>query len=961
MIPKPRPRGYRELQAERITQDFLKMRALLSYVGDTVLPFDFRGDKAIGSYSIRKAPMMANPQSYEKAVKEAVQLWTPLFGATIPQWADNRREKVLQHSRDTRELRNQIANAAASITPPPAPKQKPVKISKKLESKVKAIKNVVRNDRIREQQKRMAIEGAESILITKGSLRRLLRNELILNEKSKSVYRKSLDLISQSGSNGIDSDIVEKVQKEIYVNLEQEKLALSASRDALSSILSDTVKVQYASLPSRYLLVADRGQAASRAAFEKAMICFGNRRRLNYLALAMGIWKICLITEESIRKRPQYAKNAALILLGDWATNRKVRKIKQWFARWKTCISKSIFLERYRAALPIQCLYRVWRDIRKFKNMHLAGPYNGPLSDIYLAPSRGKGVKFRIPRMIRASRRMYWQAAILIQTHYRRFILRKEYYIKLRKVLLVQSIMRMFPKYIYYRRLKAATIKAQAYGRRTVRRNWYKRLKYCTIIAQKYIRRFLGLLLKFRLQEVYWSGLEEPMAPIILLQCRWRIFRAKKKCAAVKYRNERLTWAALALQRCWYRKQNAFHTFMLMCAYREYDRQEAEFERHCESMGRYYCARVIQKYYREHYYIRIIQSAIKIQCWYRGRKGNESVAKMRRVVWASRKLHHWAKARMKFRHRCSSKIAFTWFRACPGRYRMHMHFRIRSMDIAADNHRRADHAHAAAKIQALHFARKAKHYVKLVRAARTIQKPAKFFVARLMWKKQIYEKQHGWVLRIIDKIFGPATRNATRYICSFQNFMSRRIQKNVRGYICRRYLADARKNAKDMAVAVIRLQRFWRKSESFMKAVQEVMALRRLENNPYRDCETLHDVMCCLREDTKKYYHFNDPRVGAMTTRFLQRAGLPELLPIFAKDEKYKYASSLRSLTVDQMVSVSEKWLKKEDKNFKVKNVKPPKFPLQLFEALSAFLRAPLQPTHPDDIASLKVTFIFNF
>jgi hypothetical protein len=953
LLPQARPRGYKELQAERITEDFLKMRALMSYVGDTVMPFKFKGDKAIGSYVTRKSPMLTSSHAYSDAIKEAVQLWSPLFGATLPLWAMNRKQVSTQARPSTRQLTSQIDSAVASLLPPPAPLRTGVRISQGLSSKVKTLQSVVKNEQINDRQKKMAIEGAQSILITKGSLKRLLRNELQLKEKSKQAYRKSLDLISQSQN--IDFEAVTEMQQALYVNLEEEKLATSASCDLLSSMILDTVKVQYASLPSRYLLVADRGQAASRASFERAMITFGNRKRLNYLALAMGVWKICVIEENSRERRPQYAKYASLILLGDWATNRKVRKIKQWFARWKICISKSIFLERNNAALPIQCLYRIWRDTTKFKKMHLAGPYNGPLSDIYLAPSRGKAVKFSIPRLIRASRRMYWQAAILIQTHYRRFILRKEYYIKLRKVLLVQSIMRMFPKYTYYRRLKAATIRAQAYGRRTVKRNWFKKLKYCTIIAQKYIRRMLALLLKIRLEDVYWNELEEPMTPIIRLQCRWRIFAAKKECAARRHRKARLTWAALSLQRCWYRKQNAFHTFMLMCAYREIERQDAEEESLCERMGRYYNSRTIQKQYREHYYVRIIRSAISIQCWYRGRKGREGVQKLRLITWASRKLHHWARGKMRFKHACSRKIAFAWWRAVPGRYRMHMHYKIGNWDIAADKRRHADEAYAAAKIQALLYAKKARQYVKYLKAAYTIQRPAKFFVTRLLWKKQIYEKQHGWVRRIVDKIFAPAIEHAVHYIVVRQNAIARHVQAMVRGYLCRGYLANAKLNARIMGAAVIRLQRFWRSSDSFMKAVQEVMALRRLENNPYRECETVHDVMCSLREDTKKYFHYRDPRVGTLTSSLLQRAGLLELLPIFAKEEKYKYASSLRTLTVPNMISVSQKWLKKEDKRFKAKNIKPPKFEPSLFEALAGFLMAPLQPTRVTDQASLRV------
>ena len=776
-----------------------------------------------------------------------------------------------------------------------------------------------------------------------------------MNEKSKEAYRKSLDLISKR-DDSFDSHSVQNAQKEILISLEREKEATEASCNAVNSMLLDTVKVQYASLPPRYLLVADRGQAKSRNVFERAMITFGNRRRLNYLALSLGIWKIALIEGMSLSQRPIYSKRAAVILLSDWASNRKTRKIKLWFVRWKVCISKSIFLERIQAALPIQCLYRVWRDRNKFIRLHLAGPYNGPLSDIYLAPSRGKAVKFSIPRLIRSSRRMYWQAAILIQTHFRRFILRKEYYIKVRKVLLVQSIIRMYPKWVQYKRLKAATIKCQAYGRRTVKRNYYKRLKYSTIIAQKYVRRFLGQLLRMRLEDIHWNHIELPMSPIIRLQCRWRIYLAKKKCAAIRYRNERLQWAALQLQRCWYRKQNAFHTFMLMCAYREIERQDAELDKLSYTMGWNCCSRVIQKYYREHYYVRIIRNAIFLQCWYRGRKGKQRVQKMRLVCWASRKLHHWARSMMKYKHKCSKRIAFAWFRAQPGRFRRNLQNKIRLMDIRDDKQRRERQAVGAAKIQSMVYARKAREYVKELRAALVIQRSAKFWVARLMWKKQVYEQKHGWLLDITNKFMHSALQRATHYICVRQNAIARHVQAIARGFLCRRAMFHARVKARRMGIATIKLQRFWRASDSFMKAVQEVMALRRLQANPYRDCDSVHHVLTSLRGDAKRYYHFKDPRAGQLTSSFLQRTGLTELLPIFAKDEKYKFVSSLRSFTVEKLIAHSKRWLKKEDKKFKSKNIKPPKFEESLFESLVAYLKPPLQPTRASDLDALKVS-----
>jgi hypothetical protein len=339
---------------------------------------------------------------------------------------------------------------------------------------------------------------------------------------------RTLDALSMSeGAGAVNSSAIERVQDEIRSNLEAQRDVQLRSMSAMASIMSDTIKVQYASLPPRYLLVVDRGGARSRAVFERAMEIFCRARRLNLLALALGIWKIILVQQKSLARRPMYAKIASVHLISGWLQNRKVQRIRMWFTGWRDTVSKGIFLEREGAALPIQCLYRWWRDRKKFIKLHLAGPYNGPLSDIYMGPHRI--VMFFIPRIIRSSRRMYWQASILIQTQWRRYWVQKDFLIQLRRVLLLQSIVRMYPKWVQYRRLKATTIKCQAWARRTVRRIIYKRLKRCTIIVQKYVRRYLCILHKLEMLDYVWGVREEPLGAIIRIQCQWRLKIARKR------------------------------------------------------------------------------------------------------------------------------------------------------------------------------------------------------------------------------------------------------------------------------------------------------------------------------------------------------------------------------------------------------------------------------------------------
>ena len=114
---------------------------------------------------------------------------------------------------------------------------------------------------------------------------------------------------------------------------------------------------------------------------------------------------------------------------------------------------------------------------------------------------------------------------------------------------------------------------------------------------------------------------------------------------------QRRQWGALVLQRNWYRRNGSFHTFVLMCAYRAADAVEDKLDQLADDMGRFYAARKIQRAYLVHYGKRNITSVIKLQCWYRGTRGYRLVAALRLEKWAARKLHHWARVWMRYKHR----------------------------------------------------------------------------------------------------------------------------------------------------------------------------------------------------------------------------------------------------------------------------------------------------------------------
>lgn len=228
-------------------------------------------------------------------------------------------------------------------------------------------------------------------------------------------------------------------------------------------------------------------------------------------------------------------------------------------------------------------------------------------------------------------------------TAHRCYIASKDFFYKRRMILLIQSIIRMFPRYQKYKRLRATTIKCQAWARRTVKRVQYKRLKRATIIAQKYVRRYLGILRKLRSFDKIWRDGAEPLAAAIMIQCRYRIRLAKKKLRGKRFVIAKRKYAALVIQRNYYRYKRAFHTFFLMCCLRERETQDlAEIKRKTQR-DRAASATVIQRFYKERYFRRNLGAIVKVQCWFRGRMGYGLVDILRKERWASRKLRAWAK------------------------------------------------------------------------------------------------------------------------------------------------------------------------------------------------------------------------------------------------------------------------------------------------------------------------------
>eukprot|EP01035_Chromulina_nebulosa_P033255 gene33255-44519_t len=306
LIPFERSAMPKKTLAERITQEFLQMRALVSYVGDHVIPYNSRATMSTNDGSISVSSVKSNttslsispsvksvkrlsgftePVNYEVTVEEALKIWNPLHGIQIPEWT-----AVETIQKKAERQFDRLAPYRFFL---------PYKITKVTDS-----------------------VGAKVI---DDSLENISILDSIRPEKD---------------DDSLPDDInVGRFQEDIAVALEEQRRNITASIKLSEDLIARTIKSQYALFPQKFLRVIEGGKADVRGKVAKAFLLFCRTKRLNYLALALGIWKITLLKKASEEKWPTYCRTAATYLIFSWATNLRKKNLQKWIQCWRGSVS----------------------------------------------------------------------------------------------------------------------------------------------------------------------------------------------------------------------------------------------------------------------------------------------------------------------------------------------------------------------------------------------------------------------------------------------------------------------------------------------------------------------------------------------------------------------------------------------------------------------------------------------
>jgi len=972
LVPGERKSQGAELKVEDIVQEFLQMRAMLSYVGDMIqLPYSDKrkkitktedgmkalaveghfGDKS--AKPLRRLAGVLDEGRYEAAVQQAMSVWSPLVGANLPRWAKGEKDERSAHYTKLVPGQPDPTKFQASVKLGDSYGNVPLErdpwepIPHKL---VQTGLNVIPHA----SDLPDGADAERAVLITKKMLRSLIRKEGVDRQRTHAALSQTMDLLA--GNDYISRSAVEERQAAMLESLNEQQKTILDEMNVIRQLSIETAKAQYATLPKRYLLLIEGKKANPRALISKMTDTFCRVRSRNWLVLAFGTWKAHLILAESKRRAPIYARVAACYLMKEWATNRKLKQMKKQLRTWTTNIAKMIFAQRNKSVLPIQTLYRRYRDRCLLLRMHAQGIYDGPLSDIELGPERD--LRFKVPTVIRTTRRDIWAGVVKIQTNFRRWSVFRHTLKRRQQVILMQSVIRMFPVRERFKRLKRHTVRMQAYARRCLARNKWCYMKIQTVVIQKYARRYLGILWKWRLFHKAWRITEKRMGAVILIQCRWREYKARKRISNIKKNRAERQWAALVLQRIWFKKKRAFHTFVLMCCLRAAEIDEVKFDELITWRERYFCARAIQRVYAIRFFRRNVTAAVKIQCKYRGYYGVNLMEMMRRERWACRRLCHWARGALRRKMKRVRQIQRCWWNYKRGHLMKHLAYTACLQDEKVDRIRKEKRYLAACRIQALVLGIWARRWAKRTRAAKKIQKPARLYIARAGWKRQLRMRNRRGIVMLVEKMVLTQVKTRVKLLVKLHSKMLIKPQALIRGFSIRNAFQAAALAAQKYGNAVLRIQRCWRSNGAMAQAVAEVMSRRRAATNPFRDCSSIHKLLQMYFKMAEKLYSTRDPRAGMKVSALLYRLGLSHLIPMFPP-RQFASVTDLKELDLVMLEEMYQEWQSYEEKKIMLAGGKPSKrkllAPTEHFRYLLSVAAPPLVPRGPSDIALVQL------
>ncbi|KAF1775348.1 WW domain [Phytophthora cactorum] len=481
---------------------------------------------------------------------------------------------------------------------------------------------------------------------------------------------------------------------------------------------------------------------------------------------------------------------------------------------------------------------------------------------------------FRIPSEVREHRRKLWRAADLVQSayRYRRFrIALNRYRVA---AIRIQALQRMRATCSWYHRVRLQIILVQARVRMRFCRDVFLVLRNAALLVQAVFRSVRMRRLRRLVLCAQRKENERVLSSIVLLQRVARGFLGRIATRELRLVRDQEWHAALIFQRCWYKRNNEWSTFLLLGCLREKENEEREFDSQVLAYKRNHMARVIRRTWLGYLAAKRNKAAEIIQRNIRRLAAQHFVESLRRQRMAHRRIKWFFRVHHAHRIRIARYLQFWWLKAVPGRLRHHLFVR-RIMEELEDRRRKSEREeNASSRIQALVRGHMGRKVALRERSARSIQRVTRVHLMRKHFKEEMTRIRALVSLQTADKCIDTALNKVVESTMKLYNASACAIQRIFRGCHCRmRVMRDIVYSELRTRMAV-RIQRKWRHNAHQRAARKLLRAQKRKQTNPFQTETSVGVIIDRMLSLSAAFYDLDDELRGMHVQEWLRRLGL---------------------------------------------------------------------------------------
>lgn len=667
--------------------------------------------------------------------------------------------------------------------------------------------------------------------------------------------------------------LAKRVNTSFMVSLGAEIDELRREEMAVRSEMHTLIQAERDQLPLKFLFQLPGGAAYCRHRMRRAMALWVLEFEDNQRRMALMQWKAFVEHYRFQIRGKEYQRQAArkrLRVAIDYVLR---GYLTQALTKWVETTQVLIWTDRDHAARKIQVHVRRNFGKLRFLWLHDSAPIGSLiLRDMYLAPCRN--LRFQIPPRVREERRQIWSAAELVQSAYRRRRFRVSLARYRAAAAKIQAQQRMRAARSRYRALLRRIIVFQAYIRMLKHFHTYQKLRIAVLLVQTTFRsvrvrrlRRLVICAQRRKQELFLSR-------VLLAQRLIRGFLGRRTARSIRRFREEQFNAALVVQRCWYRRNNEWSTFLLLGCLRMKESEEIAFATKVLAYKRNYMARQIRRAWLAYIIAKKNAAALMIQCNYRRHIAQRAVQRIRKRKMAHRRIKWFFLVHHAKRIRMATFLQFWWLRAARGRLAHHLRQKRLIEERNAARALYFREARAAARMQALIRSHNDRIVARRERSARKIQRAIREF---LLWRrikheltriKMAFARQAvtEYITAGFDKVY-----SAKMKVC---NFAATQIQRFYRGTRWRSVQMQAIVSEELRTRMAIRVQSLWRFNAHRRMAKNLLQAQKRKLTNPFCEYDSLTVILHEMLRRSCAYFDPDDDLKGMAIPTWLRRLGL---------------------------------------------------------------------------------------